>query len=391
MATTAEAQRLADALARARRPVRHVRIHRQCGACGFWFDFKDSIVASKQTPALTPIPLSSVGNSRLTRSSSSSKVVHDGSSAASCCTAFFSEWLSGLSRCDPSRPVDFCWFPDSRPDCTECVEGGETATLHLDCFNLYIENAKGPNRLHQMRAYSLARSPWPESPALLLPPKLEIDLASRLAADVCNIKRLADLPFELQELIWSFLGPPSLLRSSTAFKTANIPLAFAHLDEFQELAHVQEITRSFLGPHSLLRFSAVMAAVNSLSLADSDNPVTVPLGTVQFWQRGCRPQLSTPPPDSRIELTIDPNGIESIRRLAASEEGSLKRRTSCTVYSTALPEQNLAIKFHVSDSSSSSIVIPIQELTFCSSVSAVSNPSPKEKGFRSSTCRVSQT
>ncbi|KAF6811035.1 hypothetical protein CSOJ01_05959 [Colletotrichum sojae] len=125
---------------------------------------------------------------------------------------------------------------------------------------------------------------------------------------MCNLQGLAELPDEVKSIIWSFSGD-----------------------------------------HCLLRFSAVLAAVDFLSLTDFDQPISAPLGTVKFWRRGIRPQLGTAPPNSPIELTIDSNGIECIKRLAASEEGSPRSRSQFTVHSTARADQNLTVNFHVSE------------------------------------------
>ncbi|KAF6824192.1 hypothetical protein CMUS01_10351 [Colletotrichum musicola] len=48
---------------------------------------------------------------------------------------------------------------------------------------------------------------------------------------------------------------------------------------------------------------------------------------------------------ARIELTIDSNGIECIKRLAASDKASSTRQSQFTVYPTARADQNLTVNF----------------------------------------------
>lgn len=196
----------------------------------------------------------------------------------------------------------FCRFPH----CKRCATAGETATIHIDCFYLYTRRATSPNKLYRLWFASLGRYPWPSSPALLLPSKLESARASHLAADIYGLKRLAGLPREISTMVWNLLGS-----------------------------------------NDLLRLSAVLEIVDFLSQSrtDFDKSISIPLHRIQAWRRGSSPIISTDISHSLIELTIDSKGIKSIERLSSL---TYKPRSQYIVYMVIRANQNLILNFQVS-------------------------------------------
>ncbi|KAK1985019.1 hypothetical protein LZ30DRAFT_650447 [Colletotrichum cereale] len=246
----------------------HVRIHRQCGACGFLFDVGDPLVA----------------------------LLHTGDPVACCKVLDAMDFPVGA--CGKIRQNRlFCSFPP----CSRCEKAGETATIHVDCFNLYMKRAFHTDRLHRLWSYSLAKYPWPGCPALLLPSRLEAERVSSLTADIYNMERLASLPNEIATSIWNFVGQ-----------------------------------------HCLLRFSTVLEAAEYLFHKASDQPTSVPLAMIEAWHRGSHPIIGTVGSNRPIKLAIDSRGIARIARPTAPVQES---RSQFTLYTTIEANRNLMINF----------------------------------------------
>ena len=107
--------------------------------------------------------------------------------------------------------------------CKRCSAAEETATIHVDCFNLYIMRTKHrPDRLHRLWTLSLTRYPWPRSPALLLPlvPSVAvINRANNHARNTYNLHMPLGLPQEIITMIWGYLSQNDLLRLSCVLET----------------------------------------------------------------------------------------------------------------------------------------------------------------------------
>ncbi|KAF7882001.1 uncharacterized protein EAF01_011781 [Botrytis porri] len=179
----------------------------------------------------------------------------------------------------------------------------ETATIHADCFNLYKSQATYQDKVYRLWFASLRIYPWPGSPALLLPPKPDIDRASRLAADIYNLKQLSKLPSEINTMIWNFSRR-----------------------------------------NDLLRFSAVLQMIDTLSSTSYDRLVSTSLRHIQDWRRGDYPIINTNSSCSLIQLTIDSKGIKSIQGL---QHSIYKPPSQFVVYMTFKASQNLSINFQV--------------------------------------------
>ncbi|KAG7038377.1 hypothetical protein JMJ78_0000913 [Colletotrichum scovillei] len=250
----------------------HVRIHRQCGACGFLFGIGDHLVAL--------------------RASSTRIVALDASTFAA----------TGMPQIrDPYR---FC----RHPHCEMCSAAAETATVHRDCFNLYSSRTELPDKLSRLLMYSLARYPWPQSTALLLPPIADITRASKHATThaIANfhLRKLAKLPTELITMI-----------------------------------------SGYLGQHALLRLCCVLETIDFAYRKDVDTPLSRPLRQVQFWQRGKLPVTATTGSSKPLQMTIDSRGIKCIERSGCL---TAQLRSTFDLYATVSADNDLTISFQVS-------------------------------------------
>lgn len=171
----------------------HVRVHRQCGACGFPFVFGDHLVAL--------------------RASSTHIIACDASTFAA------------IGTPQTRATYLFC----RHPHCITCSTAADTATVHRDCFNLYSSRTELPDKLYRLLIFSTARYPWPRSTALLLPPTADITRASKRAITLAiaefKMSGLTKLPPELTTMIGGHLGQHDLLRLCCVLETID----FIHL------------------------------------------------------------------------------------------------------------------------------------------------------------------
>jgi hypothetical protein len=192
--------------------------------------------------------------------------------------------------------------------CKRCSAAKETATIHEDCFNLYIMRTKHRlDRLRRLWTLSLARYPWPGSPALLLPSAPSVAVINRAnnhASNTYNLHMLGGLPQEIITIIWGYLSQ-----------------------------------------NDLLRLSCVLETIDFLDYTNHHTTLLVPLRQVHSWHRGQDPIISTTVPPSSIKMTIDSKGIKSIQRSGYSAGES---HSPFNVYSTIGVNHNLKIKFQVS-------------------------------------------
>ncbi|KAF7555483.1 hypothetical protein G7Z17_g2177 [Cylindrodendrum hubeiense] len=162
------------------RGTQHIRIHPQCGVCGAAFKSHEKIAA-------------------LQGSYDSTRV----------------EWGSAATF----PPGYYCEQGDVHKifcrsiQCQYCGEVPESATVHLDCFNLFVKRCQADNKLERLMVAATWRYPWYESPPLILTP------ADRGAcwelvdqtAKTHNLPQLRTLPPELHRMIWDYLQPDSLV------------------------------------------------------------------------------------------------------------------------------------------------------------------------------------
>lgn len=190
--------------------------------------------------------------------------------------------------------------------CKRCSKAKETATIHTDCFKLYIARTKDRlDRLRQLWTLSLARYPWPESPALLLPSVPSVEVMNRANSSAGKtFDSLIRLPQDIITMIWGYLSE-----------------------------------------NDWLRLSYVLETIDFLEHTNQHKALSVPLHHVHSWHRGKEPVIKTTLPRSSIEMTIDSKGIKSIQRSRCSASES---RPPFILYITIGVSYNLSIKFQVS-------------------------------------------
>lgn len=120
------------------------------------------------------------------------------------------------------------------------------------------------------------RYPWKNVPAMKLEPSLDLDggRSLDLAAEICGMPNLLNLPFELAEMV-----------------------------------------RDFARPSTLWRFASVLNLVASLSVDPFSTMESIPLSDISSWERGSAPTTSPAGNDPVIRLTIDSRGLRMIERL----------------------------------------------------------------------------
>ncbi|KAH7328149.1 hypothetical protein B0I35DRAFT_472895 [Stachybotrys elegans] len=199
--------------------------------------------------------------------------------------------------------VFFCRQPISR----KCADRRESATLHTDCYNLYMQHAKSPDKASRLYTFASWNHPWPKcAPLLLSPLPFNLERASHLAAQVCSIPGLTTLPPEVSQMIWDWATPTVLLR-----------------------------------------FCAVLDAVDFLDHAPSHSRAFMPLATIHHWERGSFPVDFKAPDDSDFRITIDSRGIRRIDRLETGQPNPVQRKGSDIVYAIAKASQPIRVLFHL--------------------------------------------
>ncbi|KAH7040607.1 uncharacterized protein B0I36DRAFT_379543 [Microdochium trichocladiopsis] len=156
-------------------PSLHVRIHDQCGACGFLLDPGDRIIALERN-----------------LDSASYRI-------------FNAQRFTSSAYCeqDPEVPERrFCRFPDCYL-CRNLEYCRDTATIHADCFNLYRREAADLHHpMHHLWLICRARYAWKEYDWLRLVPDLASELVLHKATKLFQLHILEKLPPEVLEIIW---------------------------------------------------------------------------------------------------------------------------------------------------------------------------------------------
>ncbi|PON20766.1 hypothetical protein TGAM01_v210367 [Trichoderma gamsii] len=150
----------------------HVRIHPQCGACGFTFTEYEAVVALCQE-----------GDDAIAIASSTLEYRH----TANC------DGICTLGRV-------YCRYPD----CKECASSAPTVTIHEECLDFLEQLTTAEDKLSWLWTAATWRSPWNGAPPLqqALSPVIDAGQFIDRAAQACEMPGLSSLPKELALMIY---------------------------------------------------------------------------------------------------------------------------------------------------------------------------------------------
>ncbi|TQV91758.1 hypothetical protein IF1G_09343 [Cordyceps javanica] len=222
----------------------HTQIHRRCGACQMPFHQYDRMVA-------------------ITRRGGRLQI-YDAQTATA--RPFAKQWYKVQAT--------FCKLLG----CATCQSSDESATIHIDCFKLFVKECAAPDKIHRLWLASVVMDPWLQCRDTALPYNFEERMSSQDAARAWGIPMAERLPPEICLLI---LGQ----------------------------------TRDSL----FTKYIAVMSRARELSHSapPSQPPVFVALTDIKYWFRGMAwpIQGAEETEDDLIRVTIDSSGIQQIERL----------------------------------------------------------------------------
>ncbi|KAJ4150120.1 hypothetical protein LMH87_010885 [Akanthomyces muscarius] len=162
--------------------------------------------------------------------------------------------------------------------CSTCQSSDESATVHIDCFKLFVQECTAPDKIHRLWQASVVMDPWVQCRDTGLPYNFQERMSSEDAARAWDIPLVARLPPEICLIV---LGQ----------------------------------TRDSL----FTKYIAVMSRARELSQSASPSqpPVSMALGDIKYWTRGMAwpMQLEEEAEDDLIRVTIDSSGIQQIERL----------------------------------------------------------------------------
>lgn len=247
----------------------HVKLHSHCGACGTAFKPRERIGAL-------------LGSHDSTRC----------------------EWIDAAIF----PPNFFCHQGHTRVifcrtlKCQLCASAAESATIHVDCFILFVKQCRAPNKLQRLWVASTWRDPWSKSPlSILNPPAYRWDCINEIAKRY-NLPEFQKLPPELQLMIWNYSRP-----------------------------------------RLLERYCSVSALAAFLSKSQPDSLTTLPLDGLHQWTRGVDPiSASALGEGSTIHITIDTQGLKQIGRTSQQTLMANSRRDEAS-YAIATPEQCIGV------------------------------------------------
>lgn len=161
--------------------------------------------------------------------------------------------------------------------------------MHVDCFNLFVQESKASDKIHRLWEAEAWRHPWNGAVPLDLPYNVNISNAIRLATEKC-VPHLQKLSAELAQLVWNYAQP-----------------------------------------NTLWRYSSVLDLVDALSTANSSEFISMPLHEIYSWFRGGSPVARKNHGNYIVRLTIDSQGLRQIETLSARPQ-STGLRSDTTVY-----------------------------------------------------------
>ena len=163
--------------------------------------------------------------------------------------------------------------------CKRCPNGPETASVHVDCFNLYNRTVQGSDKMARLFHTASWTHPWKDAPALHLEPAKVVDncRALRVAAQACGLPGLLNLPLELADIVSEFASDSALFRLSSVLD----------LIDYTNTGG---------------KFKAMWK---------------VPIQDIASWERGAEPVMENGVSDKPfIHLVIDARGLRQICRVA---------------------------------------------------------------------------
>ncbi|OAA57166.1 hypothetical protein ISF_07087 [Cordyceps fumosorosea ARSEF 2679] len=222
----------------------HTQIHRRCGACQMPFHQYDRMLA-------------------ITRRGGRLQI-YDAQTATA--RPFAKQWYKVQAT--------FCKLLG----CTTCQNSDESATVHVDCFKLFVRECAAPDKIHRLWLASVVMDPWLQCQDTGLPYSFQERMSSQDAARAWNLPAVARLPLEICLMIVAQ-------------------------------------TRNTLST----RYIAVMSRARELThaTAPSQPPVSMALTDIKYWGRGMAWPLQVPQgtEDDLVRVTIDSSGIQQIERL----------------------------------------------------------------------------
>lgn len=202
-----------------------------------------------------------------------------------------------------------------QPFCHACKEAPDVATLHTECFNVFMQKCTVVDKLERLACFAAWREPWHAAPSLGLRPHLDIEKAMHLAADLCDMQRLRSLPLEIADM-------------------------------------VQRLSYSAV----FWRYASVLELVDRASTtwnAEEQALASHDISEVDSWKRGLSPTVtrdSHPSPYNAVVIRIkmDSCGISSIERLPEAPSLSNSRSDSFAyIVETEHALRNMTVNFKV--------------------------------------------
>ncbi|RSL60299.1 hypothetical protein BHE90_000960 [Fusarium euwallaceae] len=200
-----------------------------------------------------------------------------------------------------------------QPFCDACNEAPDVATLHTECFNVFMQKCTASDNLEKLACFTTWREPWHAAPSLGLHPQLEIKKAMHLAADLCGTQRLRSLPLEIAEMI-------------------------QHLSESAVF----------------WRYASVMELVERASMVSNEKQAVIShdISKIDSWERGHSPVTTrdsrSSTPNAIVRIKIDSCGISGIERLREAPSPSNSRSDSFAyVVETEHSLRNTTVNFKV--------------------------------------------
>ncbi|KAJ3475396.1 hypothetical protein NLG97_g9475 [Lecanicillium saksenae] len=222
----------------------HTQIHRRCGACQMPFQLYERMIAITRRGGKLQIYDAQVATAR----------------------PIAKQWYKVKAT--------FCKLLG----CSMCQKSDESATVHIECFKLFMQECTAPDKIHRLWLASIVMDPWLQCRDTGLPYNFHERMSSEDAARAWNIPLVARLPPEICLLI---LGQ----------------------------------TRDSL----FTKYIAVMSRARELSASNCPRqpPVNMALCDIKYWTRGMAWPIQMPEEneDDIIRITIDSSGIQRIERL----------------------------------------------------------------------------
>jgi hypothetical protein len=183
---------------------------------------------------------------------------------------------------DAVAPVIDRWYLCRETTYEECFDRPESATVHNDCFRIFLRYCTTANALHRLWRFAAWRMPWKRAPPSLLPEDFFVPGSTILAevSSLYGVPLLQRLPSEVVRMIGM---------------EADSPLFW--------------------------RISVAMALALEFSSSPPTKLVTVPLSDLRSWSRNGEAAISRAEAAHLpiVRLTIDCRGLKSVERFPVGQ------------------------------------------------------------------------